>query len=102
MLRTLPAALLAVIVIAPVAHGQGQPPAQPPAGAARPAPPPLPEGATNDPFPQPIPREEGAITVTLREFATLPDIDGVAARMMTLVEEPSSKRLFVSDMRGQL
>ena len=62
----------------------------------------MPEGTTNDPFPQPIPREEGAITVTLREFATLPDIDGVAARMMTLVEEPSSHRLFVSDMRGQL
>jgi glucose/arabinose dehydrogenase len=63
---------------------------------------PLPPGQTNDPFPQPIPRDEGVITVTLREFATLPDIAGVAARMMTLVDEPASRRLFVSDMRGQL
>jgi hypothetical protein len=63
---------------------------------------PLPEGQTNDPFPQPIVRDQGVITVTLREFASLPDIDGVAARMMTLVEEPATRRLFVSDMRGQL
>jgi glucose/arabinose dehydrogenase len=63
---------------------------------------PLPAGQTNEPFPQPIARTEGVITVTLREFASLPDIDGVAARMMTLVEEPATKRLFVSDMRGPL
>jgi glucose/arabinose dehydrogenase len=63
---------------------------------------PLPEGQTFDPFPQPIARDEGVITVTLREFASLPDIAGVAARMMTLVEEPGTKRLFVSDMRGPL
>lgn len=66
-------------------------------------PPPLPEGQTNDPFPQPIEASEGVITVTLREFASLPDIDSVtAARAMTLVEEPTSGRLFVSDMRGLL
>jgi glucose/arabinose dehydrogenase len=63
---------------------------------------PLPEGQTNDPFPQPIAKDEGVITVTLREFATLPDIDNVPARMMTLVEEPRTRRLFVSDMRGVL
>ena len=74
----------------PSAQGRGAPPG------------PLPEGQTNDPFPQPIARDEGVITVTLREFASLPDIAGVAARMMTLVEEPASRRLFVSDMRGQL
>jgi len=71
-------------------RGAGTPPA------------PLPPGQTNEPFPQPIARTEGVITVTLREFASLPDIDGVAARMMTLVEEPVTKRLFVSDMRGPL
>jgi glucose/arabinose dehydrogenase len=102
MKRTLVVALLTCLAAAAHVQAQSQQPAQPPAAAGRGAPPPLPEGATNDPFPQPIPREEGAITVTLREFATLPDIDGVAPRMMTLVEEPSSKRLFVSDMRGQL
>ena len=59
-----------------------------------------PPGQTNDPFPQPIVSNEGVITVTLREFASLPDIDGVAARMMTLVDEPTTRRLFVSDMRG--
>ena len=72
-------------------------------GQGRGTPPgPLPPGQTNEPFPQPIARTEGVITVTLREFASLPDIDGVAARMMTLVEEPATKRLFVSDMRGPL
>jgi glucose/arabinose dehydrogenase len=75
-----------------------------PAAAQQPAAPgqPLPPGQTNDPFPQPIASTEGVITVTLREFASLPDIAGIAARMMTLVEEPASRRLFVSDMRGPL
>src|SRR5262245_65165737 len=68
----------------------------------RPAPAPLPEGQTNNPFPQPIVTTAGVITVTLREFAALPDINGVAARAMTLVEEPSTRRLFVSDMHGLL
>jgi len=77
------------------AQGQG--------GQGRGTPPgPLPAGQTNEPFPQPIARTEGVITVTLREFATIPDIDGVAARLMTLVEEPATRRLFVSDMRGPL
>jgi glucose/arabinose dehydrogenase len=72
-------------------------------GQGRGTPPgPLPPGQTNQPFPQPIVRTEGVITVTLREFASLPDIDGAAARMMTLVEDPATKRLFVSDMRGPL
>jgi hypothetical protein len=63
---------------------------------------PIPEGQTNDPFPKPIEATAGVITVTLREFASLPDIDGAAARAMTLVEETASRRLFVSDMRGIL
>ncbi len=37
-----------------------------------------------------------------QEFASLPDIDGVAARMMNLVTEPGTRRVFVNDMRGQL
>jgi hypothetical protein len=71
-----------------------QPPATPPA--------PLPPGQTNDPFPAPIPERDSVIRVNAREFATLPDIDGVAARMMNLEDEPGTKRLFVSDMRGPL
>ena len=56
----------------------------------------------DDPFPQPIPAEEGAIRVNLTEFASLPDVGGEAARTMLLVDEPGTRRLFVSDMRGLL
>ena len=63
---------------------------------------PLPPGQTNDPFPGPIAASEGVIRVGAAEFASLPDIDGVAARMMNLVDEPGTRRLFVSDMRGPL
>ena len=33
---------------------------------------------TTDPFPTPIPATEGAITVSFREFAVVPDMDGLA------------------------
>ncbi len=62
----------------------------------------VPEGLTNSPFPQAIAASEGVIEVSLREFASLPDIDDIPARMMTLVEEPATRRLFVSEMRGVL
>jgi hypothetical protein len=71
--------------------------AQPAAPAAA-----LPPGQSNDPFPTPIPERDGIIRVNAREFATLPDIDGVAARMMNLEDEPATRRLFVSDMRGPI
>ena len=58
--------------------------------------------APTDPFPTAIPATEGVIRVNYQEFASLPDIDGVAARMMNLVTEPGTRRVFVSDMRGQL
>jgi len=63
---------------------------------------PLPPGQSNNPFPQPIEATEGVIKVNAREFATLPDIDAVPARMMNLVDEPGSRRLFVNDMRGPI
>jgi Glucose / Sorbosone dehydrogenase len=72
--------------------------AQPPAASAAP----LPPGQTNDPFPAPIPERDSAIRINAREFATVPDVDGVAARMMNLEDEPGTKRLFVNDMRGPL
>src|SRR5688572_13244120 len=56
---------------------------------------------TNDPY-SPIRAMEGVIRVDLREFATLPDIDSVPARMMLLIQEPGTRNLFVSDMRGPL
>ena len=56
---------------------------------------------SNDPY-SPIRATEDVIRVDVREFAVLPDIDGVAARMMLLVQEPGARNLFVSDMRGPL
>ena len=85
---------IVVAVLGVAASASAQPPATPPA--------PLPPGQTNDPFPAPIPERDSVIRVNVREFATLPDIDGVAARMMNLEDEPGTKRLFVSDMRGPL
>lgn len=55
-----------------------------------------------DPFPAPIPATEDVIRVRFIEFASLPDMDGVAARMMLLVDEPGTRRMFVNDMRGPL
>ncbi len=82
--------LIALLVASPVA-------AQPPQPAA-----PLLPGQSNDPFPEPIEPTAGVIRVNAREFASLPDIDGVPARMMNLVDEPATRRLFVNDMRGAI
>lgn len=57
---------------------------------------------TIDPFPQPIHATEGVIRVGITDFASLPAVRGEAARMMLLVDEPGSRRLFVNDMRGPL
>ncbi len=57
---------------------------------------------TTDPFPQPIPATEGVITVKFAEFATIPDFNGAAPRLMTMLNEPGTRRLFVSDMNGKL
>ena len=57
---------------------------------------------TNDPFPSPIASSEDIISVSFTEFATIPDIDGEAARVMILFDEPSTRRMFVNDMRGPL
>ncbi len=55
---------------------------------------------TNDPFPDPIPATDGVVTVGAVEFASLPFVDDQAPRMMRLVDEPGTGRLFVSDMWG--
>jgi glucose/arabinose dehydrogenase len=60
-------------------------------------------GATlRDPFPEPIPVSEGAIRVRFEEFAQIPDLDGVPARMMLILEQPGTDRFLVNDMRGPL
>jgi hypothetical protein len=81
---------LAVLLVTSAVYGQ------------QPQPAPLQPGQTTDPFPAPIAASEGVIQVGVRDFASLPDIDGIAARMMNLVHEPGTKRLFVNDMRGPL
>ena len=74
-----------------------------PAVAQRGAPPaPLLPGQSNDPFPSPIPATDRVIKVNVREFASLPETNGTAARMMLLVDEPGTRRLFVNDMVGPL
>ena len=50
----------------------------------------------------PIDSVKSAITVHVAEFASIPDIEGVAARMMLLIDEPGTRRLFVNDMRGPI
>ena len=50
----------------------------------------------------PIDSVAGAVVVNVADFASLPDIAGVAARMMLLTDEPGTRRLFVNDMRGPL
>src|SRR5258705_2278049 len=55
-----------------------------------------------DPFPQPINIKDDVVRVTLAEFAAVPDAGTEAARMMLLVKEAGTRRLFVNDMRGPL
>ena len=55
---------------------------------------------TDDPFPNPIETEEGLVVVDVEEFAFLPDVGGEPVRMMLLVDEPGTERLFVNGMRG--
>lgn len=55
-----------------------------------------------NPFPEPIRLASEALTVQIAEFASLPDSDSSPARMMRLVDEPGTGRLFVNDMRGPL
>ena len=55
-----------------------------------------------EPIPDPIGGGVDPIRVPFRELAALPDVNGVAARMMLLVDEPVTRRLFVNDMQGPL
>ena len=55
-----------------------------------------------DPFPTAIPAADGVVKVAFSEFASLPDVNGEAARMMLMVDESGTRRLFVNDMRGIL
>lgn len=62
----------------------------------------LSQETTMDPYADPIPANTDVIGVSFVEFASLPDIEGRAARMMLMLDEPATSRLFVSDMRGPI
>lgn len=56
---------------------------------------------SGDPFATPIEAAKDVIAVSFTEFAKIPDADGgEAPRLMHMIDEPSTKRLFVAAMRG--
>lgn len=59
---------------------------------------------TQNPYPKPIEGSADVIRVGFAEFASIPAVPGQpqAARMMLLVDEPGTRRLFVNDMVGPL
>jgi Glucose / Sorbosone dehydrogenase len=58
---------------------------------------------STNPFDKPIEASQGAIAVSFLEFATIPAAQGnEAPRLMHMIAEPQTKRLFVSTMRGML
>lgn len=57
--------------------------------------------ATTDPLPADI-RSDDVVVVRFAEFASVPDVGGEAARMMLLVDEPGTGRMFVNEMHGSL
>ena len=57
---------------------------------------------TTDPFPEPINAKDGIILVKFAEFAAIPDVGGEPARMMLLLDEPGTRRLFVHTMQGPI
>src|SRR5438445_460123 len=57
---------------------------------------------TKDPFPTPIPRAENVILVKFAEFASIPFVGNDAPRLMLLLDEPSTQRLFVHLMSGPI
>ncbi|MGD2067148.1 MAG: PQQ-dependent sugar dehydrogenase [Gemmatimonadota bacterium] len=56
---------------------------------------------TRNPFPDPIVQGD-AVVVDVADFATVPDVGGEPARMMRLVDEPVTERVFVNGMRGPI
>ena len=57
---------------------------------------------TTDPFPNPIPTTDRVIAVKFTEFAKIPDSNGMTPRIMTMVNEPGTRRFFASAMFGKL
>ena len=61
------------------------------------------EQLSGDPFSAPLEASQGVIPVSFLEFAKIPDAEGgEAPRLMQMITEPATKRLFVSTMRGAI
>ncbi|MGQ0765775.1 MAG: PQQ-dependent sugar dehydrogenase [Gemmatimonadota bacterium] len=60
------------------------------------------EGQVRNVYSALLGRANDSVTVRFREFAALPDINGVAAKPMLLVQEPGARSLMVNDMRGPI
>jgi len=75
-----PNVLIIAMLIASAAHGQ----------------------VTTDPFPTPIHAVDDIILVKFAEFATVPFLGTEAPRMMLLLDEPATSRLFLHTMQGQI
>jgi hypothetical protein len=63
---------------------------------------PLAAQTSNDPFPDPIGSSHAPIVVDYVEFAVIPGVGEASPRMMILVTEPGTRRLFVNDMNGPI
>lgn len=81
-----PSMTLAALLIAASAAAQGGP--RPSAGP--------------EPFPAPIEANQDIIAVDYAEFATIPDAGGQPPRLMLLVDEPGTRRMFVNTMQGAI
>jgi hypothetical protein len=57
---------------------------------------------TNDPFPDPIGEDWAPLVVDYTEFARIPGVGGAQPRMMNIIDEPGTRRIFVSDMVGPI
>lgn len=57
---------------------------------------------TIDPFITPIVADKDVIVVNVNNFATIPPDNGDSPRLMLLLDEPGTQRLFVNTMTGKL
>src|SRR5688572_33247236 len=57
---------------------------------------------SNNPFPEPISATEGVIRVNFVEFATIPDFNNAAPRVMHLASELGTRRIFALNQSGPL
>ncbi len=55
-----------------------------------------------DPFPTPIESTRDIVAVNIAEFATIPNAGSEAPRLMLLIDEPGTRRLFVNTMQGMI